>query len=129
MLVSRAELVGGVFAILVVVGMGFLALHGPFNHINHVHAAVAPAKTVHIITNPKTIGQYVPATITVKVGQTIVFDNVSNADHTVTARDGSFNSANIATSASYTFTATKAGKFPYGCAYHPLMLGTIIVTS
>jgi plastocyanin len=128
MLLSRAEIVGWVFAILVVCGMGFLALHGSFNHINHARAATASNATVKIITNAKTIGQYVPATITVKVGQTATFINNSNADHTVSAHNGSsFDSGNIATGATWVFKATKPGTYPYICQYHPLMKGTIVV--
>jgi plastocyanin len=128
MLLSRAEIVGWVFAILVVCGMGFLALHGSFNQINHARAAGTSAATVKIVTNPKTIGQYKPATITLKVGQTATFINVSNADHTVSAHNGSsFDSGNIATGASWVFKATKPGTYAYICQYHPLMKGTIVV--
>jgi plastocyanin len=130
MLLSRAEIVGWVFAILVICGMGFLALHGSFNSINHARAAAASVATVKIVTNPKTIGQYVPAKITLKVGQSATFINASNADHTVSARNGSsFNSGNIATGARWVFTAKKPGTYPYICQYHPLMLGTIVVTA
>jgi len=45
-------------------------------------------KTAHvtIVTDRKTIGAYKPATITVHRGDRIVFKNVSNAPHTVSAR-------------------------------------------
>ena len=130
MLLSRAESVGWVFAVLVIAGMGFLALHGSFNSINHARDAVASVATVKIITNAKTIGQYEPATITLKVGQNATFINSSNADHTVSAHDGSsFDSGNIPTGGKWVFTAKKTGTFPYICQYHPLMKGTIVVTS
>lgn len=128
MLLSRAEIVGWVFAILVIGGMGFLALHGSFNGINHARAASASAATVKIVTNAKTIGAYQPAKITLKVGQTATFVNNSNADHTVSAHNGSsFDSGNIATGANWVFKATKPGTYPYICQYHPLMKGTIVV--
>lgn len=129
MLLSRAEMVGWVFAVILIAGMGFMALHGSFNSINHARAAVASVATVKIVSDPKTIGQYVPATITLKVGQSATFVNSSNADHTVSAHDGSsFDSGNIATGAHWVFTAKKTGTFPYICQYHPLMKGTIVVT-
>jgi plastocyanin len=128
MLLSRAEIVGWVFAILVICGMGFMALHGSFNGINHARAAAASTATVKIVTDAKTIGAYQPAKITLKVGQTATFINSSNADHTVSAHNGSsFDSGNIATGANWVFKATKPGTYPYICQYHPLMKGTIIV--
>ena len=130
MLLSRAEMVGWGFSILVICGMGFLALHGRFNSINHARAATTSAATVTIVSNAKTIGQYQPATITLKVGQTATFINNSNADHTVSAHDGSsFDSGNIPTGGQWVFKATKPGRYPYICQYHPLMLGTIVVTA
>lgn len=130
MLLSRAEIVGWVFAVLVMCGMGFLALHGSFHDINHARAATASATTVTIVTNSKTIGQYEPATITLKVGQSATFINKSNADHTVSANDGSsFDSGNIALGAQWVFSAKKPGTYVYICQYHPLMKGTIIVTA
>jgi plastocyanin len=130
MLLSRAEIVGWFFACLVIVGMGFMALHGSFNSINHARAAAASATTVKIVTNAKTIGAYQPAKITLKVGQSATFINVSNADHTVSAHNGSsFDSGNIATGASWVFKATKPGTYPYICQYHPLMKGTIVITA
>ena len=130
MLLSRAEIVGWVFAVLVIAGMGFLALHGSFNSINHARAASASVVTVKILSDPKTIGVYTPAKITVKVGQSATFINNSNADHTVSAHDGSsFDSGNIATGARWVFIAKKPGTYQYICQYHPLMKGTIVVTA
>lgn len=127
MLLSKTESVGWAFAIAIVVVMGVLVFSGPFHHINKIHAASGPMRHVKIVTDPQTIGRYVPNNITVKVNQPITFTNVSNTDHTVTARDNSFNSNNIATGASWVFTPTKTGTFKYVCSYHPLMLGTIHV--
>jgi plastocyanin len=130
MLLSRAEIVGWFFSIVVIAGMGFLALHGRFNSINHARAAVASTVTVHIVNNSKTIGQYKPATITLKVGQSATFVNDSSVDHTVTASNGTtFGSPNIPAGGTWVLTAKKAGKYPYICEYHQLMKGTVIVTS
>jgi plastocyanin len=130
MLLSRSEIVGWVFAVLVICGMGFLALHGSFNSINHARAATSSAAAVTIVTNAKTIGEYKPAKIILKVGQSATFTNKSSADHTVSAHDGSsFNSGNLPAGSSWVFTAKKPGSYPYICQYHPLMKGTIVVTA
>jgi plastocyanin len=90
----------------------------------------AQGKVAHvkIITDPNAVGAYKPKTITVHLGQRIVFSNVSNAVHTVTADKGkAFDSGNIATSKSWTFTAKHVGVFAYHCVYHALMHGKIVV--
>jgi plastocyanin len=75
-----------------------------------------------------------PAQLTIKVGTTVVWTSEDNAPHTVTADDGSFDSGNLKKGDSFSFTFTKAGTFPYYCAYHGTaggggMAGTITVTN
>ncbi len=72
---------------------------------------------------------YSPDVVTLIIGvnNTITWTNNDNAPHTVTADDGSFNSGNISPGASFSFTFTKAGIFPYHCVYHPWMTGTVTV--
>jgi plastocyanin len=43
------------------------------------------------------------------------------------ANDGSFKSALFGQGGTFNHTFTKAGTYPYYCAIHPNMLGTIIV--
>jgi plastocyanin len=125
---SRAEIFGWVIAIIIVAIMGFIAFTGPYHK---VVKAAAPQRYsslhVAILTDPKTIGKYTPKTITVHLGQKVVFTNNSNADHTVTAYSNAFNSGNIALGASWTFIATKPGVYKYYCLYHPFMLGILTV--
>ncbi len=78
--------------------------------------------------------KFTPAQLTVKVGTTVVWTSEDNAPHTVTADDGSFDSGNMKKGDSFKFTFTKAGNFPYYCAYHGTaggggMSGTITVTN
>ncbi|HWE97798.1 MAG TPA: cupredoxin family copper-binding protein [Tepidisphaeraceae bacterium] len=70
---------------------------------------------------------YTPATLKIHVGDTVVWTNNDDRDHTVIAADGSFKSPNIKSGQTYEYTFTKAGKFSYGCIYHPRMKGTIVV--
>lgn len=131
------ELAGWIIAIVIVVVMGFIALHKPFN-ISQAKTTSAyqagqkmPRLHVAILTDPKTIGRYEPKTIRVHIGQTVIFTNPSNAPHTVTnqAPTPAFDSGNIAINGAWTFVPTKNGTFPYICLYHPLMKGTIVVYS
>ena len=70
---------------------------------------------------------FVPATITIKVNESIKWTNKDFAPHTVTAKDGSFNSGMMFTGTSWTHQFTKAGTYSYYCRYHEHMLGTITV--
>jgi plastocyanin len=69
-----------------------------------------------------------PAAITVKVGTTVTWTNMDQDAHTVTAKDGSFGSQALDTSASYKFTFTKPGTYDYLCTIHPFMTATVVVT-
>jgi plastocyanin len=108
--------------------------HHPTSHTTTHHPKHSKTILVKIVSDEKTVGRYVPKVVTVHLGQKIVFKNVSNAIHTVTAMKGGsfdpklFNSGNIGTGGhTWTYTAKHVGKFKYGCIYHPLMHGEIIV--
>ncbi len=71
-----------------------------------------------------------PATLTIKTGTQVVWTNMSDAPHTVTSDNGTFNtSSNITQNQTFMFTFTTAGTFPYHCNVHPYMKATITVTS
>ena len=156
---SRAEMVGWALAIILVIAMGFIALHGPFEQVNsaapgsgvrpetvptpcgHEFGTVpdcptpaptgtAIALTVDMVDDPVRSGDYEPRTVRVKAGETVVFKNVSNAPHTVTeVPDELFNSGFIATNGQWKFTPTKTGTFNFYCEYHPKMVGKLVVES
>ncbi|HZU14028.1 MAG TPA: cupredoxin domain-containing protein [Chloroflexota bacterium] len=128
---SAAEIVGFILAIIVVGIMGVIVFHGPFRMVNlgPAHASSLPAIHVRIETDAKTIGRYVPASVTVHPGQDVIFTNVSNTAHTVTADNFSFDSGTLDVGSSWTYIAHKAGTFRYSCVFHPRMIGTIIVRS
>ena len=69
-----------------------------------------------------------PASMTIKAGTALTWTNADNATHTVTADDGSFDSGNVASSATFTHTFATAGTFAYHCNIHSSMHGTITVT-
>ncbi|MFH2057098.1 MAG: cupredoxin family copper-binding protein [bacterium] len=70
-----------------------------------------------------------PASRTVKVGTTVKWTNNDAAAHTVTSDNGAFTSSgNLAQNQSYEVTFSTAGSFPYHCALHPSMTGSVTVT-
>jgi plastocyanin len=70
-----------------------------------------------------------PGDFTVDVGTRVTFANRGAALHTVTARDGSFDSGLIRASGTYRRVFATPGTFPYLCTLHPAMSGTIRVRS
>jgi plastocyanin len=85
--------------------------------------AAPAAKTVVEISG----SAFVPQTVDLKVGDTVTFVNKDEIAHTATA-DGTFDSKTLEQGASFSFTATKAGKLDYVCLFHPGMTGTLNVT-
>ncbi len=79
------------------------------------------------------IYEFMPMEVTIPVGTTVTWINNDEAEHTVTAGDGLFDSgnimtANVAPGASFSFTFTEPGTYEYTCTIHPRMTGTIVVT-
>src|SRR3954447_12715769 len=65
-----------------------------------------------------------PSPVHANVGDTVVWTNADDQDHTVIAGDGSFNSGNIGSGRSFEHKFTRAGTFGYYCKYHPRMKGS-----
>jgi plastocyanin len=70
--------------------------------------------------------KFVPESLTVNRGDTIVWQNKDPFPHTVTAK-GAFDSHDIAAGKSWKYTARKSGEFAYVCTLHPNMKATLIV--
>jgi plastocyanin len=70
---------------------------------------------------------FVPASLTVKRGDTVVWVNKDMFAHTATADDRSFDSKDIAARKTWKHVAGKSGTFAYVCTLHPTMKGTLIV--
>ena len=86
--------------------------------------APAPADAV-----PVTIRDFAfdPPTVQIRTGQAVAWTNKDPIPHTATADDKAFDSGNLNTDQSYSFTFDKPGTFPYICTYHPYMKGTVTV--
>lgn len=63
----------------------------------------------------------------VKPGQKITVTNLDAATHTLTSKDGSIDSGDLAQGRSYTFEAPSSSK-DYICTPHPQMEGTLEVS-
>ena len=89
--------------------------------------AVASADKV----TPKTVAidgtTYQPSTLTVKVGESVTWQNKDPFPHTVTSKDAGFDSQSIAAGKSWHYKATRRGEFSYTCTLHPTMKATLRV--
>ncbi len=68
-----------------------------------------------------------PATLTVKVGDTVTWTNQDSMGHSATADDNSFDTGVLDQGKSGTVTFSKAGTYTYHCKIHSSMHGTITV--
>jgi len=61
------------------------------------------------------------------VNNTVTWTNDDKSPHTASSMSGAFDSRNLDPGMSYTFTFTAPGTYPYACAYHGWMHGTVVV--
>jgi plastocyanin len=69
---------------------------------------------------------FIPAQVTVHVGDTIEWVNADFIPHTATARNKAWD-VTIASGKTATTAMTKAGTIDYYCRFHPNMVGKIVV--
>ena len=86
-----------------------------------------PRKPVtHTVTMDAT--SFVPATITVAPGDSVVWTNKDVIPHTATSKtSGVFDTGTLASGKSWKGTFKSRGQFPYVCQLHPTMKGSLIV--
>lgn len=71
--------------------------------------------------------QYAPPTLTVRVGDTVVWKNADVVPHTATAKGKGLDTGAIAANGSGQYVAKKKGTYAYDCTFHPTMRGTLVV--
>ena len=98
-------------AVLLVSALAFMAC-----------AAAAPATHVVVIEGMR----FVPETLMLHRGDTVVWRNRDLVPHTVTAA-GVLDSGSLAAQASWRRVITRTGKLRYVCTFHPSMTATLEV--
>src|SRR5262245_14639458 len=102
---------------LFIAGLGFATVNRG--------AAAGAAATVNIAIGDN---NFTPAQVTVNVGDTVVWTNTGKVAHDVTALGGAFTSPRqLAPGATFSYTASTAGSFPYTCTLHLNQDGTLTV--
>lgn len=83
--------------------------------------------TINIVANSGSMS-FSPNPAAVSVGQTVSWRNLAGSTHTATANAGAFNTLNISANGTSTpIMMNTLGSFPYHCAIHPSMVGTLQV--
>lgn len=111
--------------LVIAITIGLMSMH---------RATPTSMSSTAVTTNHVTIQNYMfmPATITVKVGTTVTWQNMDSVNHTVTAdkpTSSAPSSMDIAPNKTYSFTFKTAGSYTYHCFPHPYMHGTVEVVS
>ena len=88
-------------------------------------AAATPTATPAVVTIKDFA--FVPNTLSVPVGGQVTFKNLDTASHTASDANGTWDSGNLDTGQSWTYTFAKAGTYKIICKYHPSMHGVIVV--
>lgn len=71
--------------------------------------------------------QFAPATLEVRVGDTVTWQNKDPFPHNVRSAEGQARSPDIQAGASWSFKARKKGTVEYVCTLHPGMKGVLVV--
>ena len=70
---------------------------------------------------------FVPARVTVAVGDTLAWVNEDIVPHTATAAKGAWDSGVIAARGRWAVVVRAGGRVDYQCALHPTMKGTVVI--
>ena len=70
--------------------------------------------------------KFEPQSVTVHLGEAVIWVNKDPFPHTVTA-PGGFDSKEIAPNATWVYRAKKSGDYAYHCTLHPTMTGQLSV--
>jgi plastocyanin len=92
--------------------------------------ASAATTAARITSCPGAFGCFTPNPIRITAGDSVTWTNNTSLTHTATSDSGAWDTGNInagATSAAIVFSTP--GTFPYHCAIHPSMTGSIIVAA
>jgi plastocyanin len=125
---ASVVIAGAIVATYVLSGSMNMGGEGSGNSVQQPTASIPSNSTlVKIVANAGS-NSFSPNPVEVKVGETVTWINDDSGRHTVTSKDGVFDSGIMGKGQSFRFTFDKAGQYPYFCSPHPGMVGTVVVT-
>ena len=127
--IASVVIAGAIVATYVLSGNMNMGVAGSGNIVQQTTATSIPdnSTVVRIVANAGS-NSFSPNPVEVKVGETVTWINDDSGRHTVTSKDGVFNSELMGRGQSFSYAFDKAGEYPYSCSPHPNMVGTVVVT-
>ena len=127
--IASVVIAGAIVATYVLSGNMNMGIEGSGNSVQQTTATSIPSNStlVKIVANAGS-NSFSPNPVEVKVGETVTWINDDSGRHTVTSKDGVFNSELMGRGQSFSYTFDKAGEYLYSCSPHPNMVGTVVVT-
>ena len=105
--------------------------HKTTHHATRKAPARAPHTTIRFASNQGSVTisdfKFTPKSITINVGETVVWTNNGPTGHSATADDGTFDTGVLPKGSTGMFRFTKAGTYSYHCTPHPFMKASVIV--
>ena len=126
--IASVVIAGAIMAMYVLSGNMNMGVEGSGNSVQQPTASIPSNSTVVRIVANAGSNSFSPNPIEVKVGETVTWINDDSGRHTVTSKDGFFDSGMMGKGQSFSFTFDKAGEYTYHCEPHPNMVGTVVVT-
>jgi plastocyanin len=126
--IASVVIAGAIVATYVLSGNMNMGVEGSGNSIQQPTASIPSNSTVVRIVANAGSNSFSPNPVEVKVGETVTWINDDSGRHTVTSKDGIFDSGMMGKGQSFSYTFDKAGEYPYFCEPHPNMVDTVVVT-
>jgi plastocyanin len=125
--IASVVIAGAIVAMYVLSGNMNVGVEGSGNG-REPATSIPDNSTVVKIVGLAGSNSYSPNPVKVKVGETVTWVNDDSSRHTVTSKDGVFDSGMMGKGQSFSYTFDKAGEYLYFCEPHPNMVGTVVVT-
>jgi plastocyanin len=125
--IASVVIAGAFLAMYVLSGSMNMGVEGSGTGQEPVTPIPDNSKVVKIVGNAGS-NSFSPNPVEVKAGETVTWVNDDSARHTVTSKDGTFDSGMMGKGQSFSYTFDKAGEYSYFCEPHPSMVGTVVVT-
>lgn len=125
--IASVVIAGAFLAMYVLSGSMNMGVEGSGTGQEPVTTIPDNSKVVKIVGNAGS-NSFSPNPVEVKAGETVTWVNDDSARHTVTSKDGTFDSGMMGKGQSFSYTFDKAGEYSYFCEPHPSMVGTVVVT-
>jgi manganese oxidase len=128
-LIALVVIAGAIVATYILSGNMNMGVAGSGNSVQQPTTTYISSNStvVKIVANAGS-NSFSPNPLEVNVGETVTWVNDDSGRHTVTSKDGVFDSGIMGKGQSFSYTFDKPGEYPYHCSPHPNMVGTVVVT-